>query len=112
MTLRAQHAVYATTALLALAGCGGGSDDEAASPPGTPQQPGAQVVRNNGCLGCHALNGEGPDGPGSDLSKIGARRTEDEIRKALLEPPSPMPPYTSLSGRDLDALVAYMRSLR
>lgn len=102
-------AVYAASALLALAGCGGGGQDEAAD----PRQPtGAQLVQNNGCLGCHALDGQGADDPGSDLSGIGARRSEAEIRKALIEPPSPMPPYNSLSERSLDTLVAYLASLR
>lgn len=102
-------AVYAASALLALTGCGGGSQTEA---PDQPQQSGAQLVQSNGCLGCHALGGQGADGPGSDLSGIGARRSEAEIRQALVEPPSPMPPYTSLPARDRDALTSYLASLR
>ena len=101
-----RSAVYALSALLALAGCGGGSQSEA-------RQSGAELVQSNGCLGCHALDGQGvDDGAGSDLSAIGARRSEAEIRRALLEPPSPMPPYTSLPERDLDTLVTYLASLR
>jgi mono/diheme cytochrome c family protein len=101
--------LYAVSAVLAFAGCGGDSGNDVAD---RPQASGAELVEGNGCLGCHALDGEGADGPGSDLSGIGGRRSEAEIRKALVEPPSSMPPYTSLAERDLDALVTYLASLR
>lgn len=118
MDLRARHAGFTAAAVLALAGCGGGDGSTVAdsAPSGdrlTPtQQRGAEVLDRTGCLACHALNGTGSNSSAADLTRIGARRTPAQIRETLLDPPLPMPPYTSLAKSDLEVLVAYLSSLR
>jgi len=44
-----------------------------------------QLLQENACLGCHAIDGAGPPlGPSFD--GIGARRTADVIRRGILDP--------------------------
>ncbi|MDH3498396.1 MAG: c-type cytochrome, partial [Gemmatimonadota bacterium] len=44
-----------------------------------------QLLQENGCLGCHAIDGAGPPiGPSFD--EIGARVSADRIRRGILEP--------------------------
>jgi mono/diheme cytochrome c family protein len=111
---RVGHALALLVAL-ALAGCGD-SGPAPSERPGEdlsgPERRGAELVTQTGCLACHRLHGEGADKPGSDLTGIGARRSEAQLRKSLLDPPLPMPPYTSLPEEDIDALVAYLASRR
>jgi mono/diheme cytochrome c family protein len=109
---------------VAFAGCGGSDGNHAATiatiPSGTkrataaPEQiaAGGRVVTDSGCLACHQIGNLGQSGPGSNLTGIGERRTPAEIRRGLLNAPAPMPPYNHLSRDRLDALVAYLSSLR
>jgi mono/diheme cytochrome c family protein len=44
-----------------------------------------QLLQENACLGCHAIDGAGPPiGPSFD--GIGQRRTADGIRRSILDP--------------------------
>lgn len=74
-----------------------------------------------GCLRCHAVEGQG--NPRSPLDGIGARRVPEEIRARIVGAPSvadEMPrsairakePFAALPETDLDALTAYLSSLR
>jgi ubiquinol-cytochrome c reductase cytochrome b subunit/menaquinol-cytochrome c reductase cytochrome b/c subunit len=105
---------------VALAGCGGGGDEPATATTATAPRialkdqraTGALFVEQAGCLACHQLGPRGNSGPGSNLSGIGERRSAAQIRGALLDAPAPMPSYRRLSRRTLDAVVAYLTSLR
>lgn len=44
-----------------------------------------EIVQANGCLSCHRVNGNGSY-VGPDLDDVGAHRTADQIRKALVSP--------------------------
>ena len=111
---------------LALAGCGGGAEgtDDAATTattvaPTTPATAaseqvaaGERVVVDAGCLACHQIGGEGQSGPGSNLDGIGDRMPPSTIRRSLINSPAPMPSYRQLPRDRLDAIVAYLSSLR
>jgi mono/diheme cytochrome c family protein len=101
-----------------------GSGDVAAVPPGgSASSDPAEIVREL-CVMCHVFEGEGaPLGPPFD--GIGARRSADEIRQAVLDPTSVvsegyeemvgvMPTYFGerLTGVQLEAVVRYLAGLR
>jgi len=83
---------------------------------------GAKVYADQKCSGCHAIGGKGnAKGP---LDDVGAKLSADEIRQWIVDPAAatakanatrkpPMPSkYTSLPKEDVDALVAYLASLK
>jgi mono/diheme cytochrome c family protein len=79
-----------------------------------------QLLQNNLCLGCHALDGAGPPlGPSFD--GIGGKRTAEQIRQGILDPNATAPPGfdavkgvmpatfgQSLTAAQLEAIVAYL----
>jgi mono/diheme cytochrome c family protein len=83
---------------------------------------GAQVYTAQKCQTCHAIAGKG--GKVSPLDGIGGKLSADDIRQWITHPKDaaakakstkkpPMPAkYASLPAADLDALVAYMQSLK
>lgn len=100
----------------------------ASSQPATPasEAPGASgsdrakaIVANNNCLLCHRVGKAGGD-IGPSLNGVGTRRTAEQIRSAILNPPAktstgapnPMPSMKGkISDDDLTTLVEYLRSL-
>jgi len=77
------------------------------------------VIANNNCLLCHRVGRAGGDIAPS-LNGVGTRRTEDQIRAAIVSPPlktrtgapNPMPPYKDkLSEEDLKNLTHYLSTL-
>ncbi len=91
---------------------------------------GERVVKNAGCLNCHAIGGPvkiGPDWRGLFGSNVplegGKSVTADEeyLRESIVDPgakvvkgfPNVMPTYkTTLSKEDIDAVVAYLKTLK
>jgi ubiquinol-cytochrome c reductase cytochrome b subunit/menaquinol-cytochrome c reductase cytochrome b/c subunit len=74
-------------------------------------EPGKEVVAQSGCLACHKLGDNGNDGPGPELTHIGARIPRNAIARSLQVGPSIMPSYGSLSPAKFQALTAYLASL-
>lgn len=82
---------------------------------------GQKLFMDQKCSVCHSIAGKGnAKGP---LDNVGAKLSEEEIRQWLIAPKvmaektkstrKPlMPDYTKLAKEDLDALIAYMRSLK
>lgn len=80
---------------------------------------GKAVYEARKCALCHAIAGRGnAKGP---LDKVGAKLSADDIRKWIVSPKEmksttnrkpDMRAYPNLPAADLDALVAYMRSLK
>jgi len=77
------------------------------------------IVADNNCLVCHRVGREGGDIAPS-LNGLGAHRTEDQIRAAIVSPPAqtaagtpnPMPSYRDkLTAEDLKNLVHYLSTL-
>jgi len=74
-------------------------------------EPGKEVVAQSGCLACHKLGDNGNDGPGPELTHIGARIPSSAIARSLQVGPSIMPSYSGLSPQKAQALTAYLASL-
>lgn len=81
---------------------------------------GEDVANSAGCVGCHTTNGLDLTGP--TWSGLSARADDEYIRTSILDPnadiaagfAADLMPATyadSLSAEDLDALVAYLKSL-
>jgi mono/diheme cytochrome c family protein len=73
---------------------------------------GAVVLAETGCLACHRLGDQDNDGPGPDLTTVGARLTAAAITRALDHPRQPMPSFAALPPQQHRALVAYLASLK
>jgi len=73
---------------------------------------GARVFTDNGCTHCHMIrNNGGTKGP--DLSGVGRRLSEGQIRTQIIEGSKTMPPFGEiLKESELDDLVAYLHSCR
>jgi len=86
------------------------------------QETGAKVYADHKCAVCHSVAGKG-NTKGS-LDGVGSKLTADEIREWIVDPAAmtakqkatrkpPMPAkYGSLPKADLDALTAYLFSLK
>jgi mono/diheme cytochrome c family protein len=82
---------------------------------------GQKIYADQKCAMCHSIAGKGnAKGP---LDEVGSRLSEEEIRQWLINPrvmtektkaerKPVMPAYTKLSKDDLEALIAYMQSLK
>lgn len=68
------------------------------------------VVSQNGCLACHRIENQGGY-TGPTLNGVGARRTADEIRKAIVSPQPTLDPanalvrLTTADGKTLDGRI-------
>jgi len=83
---------------------------------------GQQVYTAQKCQVCHSIAGKG--GKASALDGVGAKLSADDIKQWITHPKDaaakakstkkpPMPAkYATLPAADLDALVAYMQSLK
>ena len=58
---------------------------------------GGQVVAQSGCLACHKIGENGNDGPGPELTEVGARLPSQAIQRTLINPTAPMPSFANLS---------------
>ncbi len=80
---------------------------------------------SNSCIACHAIDGVSFGVLGPNLSHVGSRgtiagailpNTTDGLRRWLADPlvekPGSLMPNVGLSDDELDALVAYLQSLR
>lgn len=82
---------------------------------------GQALFTSNHCTLCHSVAGKGnPKGP---LDAVGDKNTAADFKKWLTEPVEmakkanatrkpPMPSFSKLPAADLDALVAYLGSLK
>jgi mono/diheme cytochrome c family protein len=92
----------------------------AAAVPAQAQEAGAKVYAAQKCSICHSIAGEG--NKKLPLDGVGKKLTVDEIREWIVTPVEaakkanstakpPMRAFAKLAKEDLDALVAYMKSL-
>ncbi len=85
---------------------------------GGPAAPGA--FQTKGCTGCHRIDGQGPPGPGPDLSHIGSTpydglaNTPEFLERWLENPPALKPgtlmPKLPLSQAERDSLVRFLEA--
>lgn len=76
---------------------------------------GKEVAAASGCLGCHQFGENGNNGPGPNLTKVGARLPRQAIARTLINPTAPMPSYQSLQEADpkkFNELVDFVASLK
>jgi menaquinol-cytochrome c reductase cytochrome b/c subunit len=73
---------------------------------------GKLVAAQSGCLACHKFAENGNDGPGPNLTKIGARLPKEAIARTLRNPTSPMPPYGNLPPEKFTALVNFLAQMK
>ena len=87
-----------------------------------PAARGKQEFTDSKCLVCHQIAGEG-NKKGAALDGVGAKLTPDQIRawitnapemaaKAGIDRKPPMKAYTDFSKEKVDALVAYLSTLK
>jgi quinol-cytochrome oxidoreductase complex cytochrome b subunit len=74
-------------------------------------KPGQEVVAQSGCLACHKLGDNGNNGPGPELTHIGARVPRNAIARSLQVGPGIMPSFAGLPPAKFQALTAYIASL-
>jgi mono/diheme cytochrome c family protein len=72
---------------------------------------GRAIVERAGCLACHAIAGQGNDGPGQNLTHIGSQLTSPELSKVIRHPRAPMPSFAALPPHQLSELTAYLHAL-
>lgn len=73
---------------------------------------GKHVAAQSGCLACHKIGDNGNDGPGPELTHIGARLPAQAIQRTLINPSGIMPPYGDLPPEKFDSLVKFLASLQ
>jgi ubiquinol-cytochrome c reductase cytochrome b subunit len=77
---------------------------------------GQEIYEAQGCPACHVLKGSGsPAGP--DLTRIGAKRDAEWLKRFMKEPTTVMPgavmpPYTELPEDELAAIAKYLAALK
>jgi ubiquinol-cytochrome c reductase cytochrome b subunit len=77
---------------------------------------GLEVYEEQGCAACHVVRGAGSS-VGPDLSRVGVQRDASWLKSFIVNPTATnpageMPPYDAITPEDLDALVAYLATLR
>lgn len=89
-----------------------------AGPPGeislkvAPQfEAGKEVVAGSGCLACHKLGENGNNGPGPELTHIGARIPKAAIIRSVEIGPGIMPSFRELPPKKLEDLANFLSSL-
>jgi len=96
--------------------------------PGTLEERGYNTFMRGGCIACHSINGTSAtfSSIGPNLTGIGSRwsigagtahNTPENLAKWIqnsgsMKPGSQMTPFPQIAGEDLEALVAYLRSLK
>jgi ubiquinol-cytochrome c reductase cytochrome b subunit/menaquinol-cytochrome c reductase cytochrome b/c subunit len=73
---------------------------------------GALVVGQSGCLACHVLGANGNDGPGPNLTHIGATLPPQQIASTLINPNAPMPSFKNLPPQKFQAVVGFLSELQ
>jgi menaquinol-cytochrome c reductase cytochrome b/c subunit len=73
---------------------------------------GRAVAAQSGCLACHKIGDNGADGPGPNLSQIGARLPAAGISQTLINPTKPMPSFKNLNPQKFSALVNFLSQLQ
>jgi cytochrome c oxidase subunit 2 len=92
---------------------------------GSAEETGQQIFRRSACIGCHTIAGISTAKVGPELSHVGGRATiagallpntaealHRWIRNAPAVKPGALMPPQNLQGADLDAVVAYLQSLK
>lgn len=74
-------------------------------------EPGKEVVAGSGCLACHKIGDNGNNGPGPELTHIGARIPRKAIIRSVEIGPGIMPSFRALPEKKLNELADFLSSL-
>ena len=110
-------------AYLTFLGASAGSPTEIELEVAPQFEQGKQVAAQSGCLACHKFGENGNDGPGPELTEIGAKLPAQAIERTLINPSGIMPPFkpcTTANASDssclprekFEALVDFLASLQ
>ncbi len=100
---------------LTMLGATAGSPTEIEIEVAAEYEAGKQVAAQSGCLACHKFEHNGNDGPGPDLTEIGAELPRAAIARSLEVGPGIMPSYADLKANNPEKfsdLTAFLASLR
>ena len=96
---------------LTYLGAEAGSPNEIALAVPPQYKAGEEVVAQSGCGACHKIGTNGNNGPGPELTHIGARIPRAAILRSLQIGPSIMPSYQGLSPKKRNDLADFLSSL-
>ena len=98
-------------AYLTYLGATGGSPTEVDMKVAPRYEKGKEVVAGSGCLACHKLGENGNNGPGPELTHIGARIPRAAIIRSVEIGPGIMPSFRELPPKQLNELADFLASL-
>ena len=99
-------------AYLTFLGANAGSPNEILKPVSSPQlEAGKEVAAQSGCGACHKIGTNGNNGPGPELTHIGARIPREAIIRSLEIGPGIMPSYKGLPPKKLNDAADVLSSL-
>jgi menaquinol-cytochrome c reductase cytochrome b/c subunit len=114
IAMTAAVATIAAMTYLTVLGALAGSPTEIDLKVAPQFEKGKLVMASSGCLSCHKV-GENGNTLGPNLTHIGDRLGRPAIERTLLNPTSPMPPYTKLlqtKPQQFKQLVDFVASLK
>lgn len=112
VAMTAMLATVGAMTYLTLLGSFAGSPTEIEMEVEPAYEAGKQVAAQSGCLSCHKFAENGNDGPGPNLTEIGARLPKQAIERTLDNPPKPMPNFRGMDPDKKRDLVEFLASLR
>jgi quinol-cytochrome oxidoreductase complex cytochrome b subunit len=98
-------------AYLTFLGANAGSPTEIEMEVAPRYEAGKEVVASAGCLACHKIGENGNEGPGPELTHIGADIPRAAILRSVEIGPGIMPSYRDLSQKKKDELADFLASL-
>jgi menaquinol-cytochrome c reductase cytochrome b/c subunit len=102
---------FIAIAYLTYLGATAGSPTEIDMAVAKRYEAGKEVVAQSGCLACHKLGDNGNNGPGPELTHIGAKIPRAAIIRSLQVGPGIMPSYKDLSPQKQAAAAEFLSSL-
>jgi quinol-cytochrome oxidoreductase complex cytochrome b subunit len=120
IALAAGIATIAAMAYLTYSGANTGSPNTVNMPPpsnlsaaqATVFKRGELVVGQSGCLACHVIGSNGNNGPGPNLTHVGALVPSQAIASTLINPTPPMPSFRNLPKQKFADLVGFLSELQ
>lgn len=100
--------LLALTGLLLLAGCSG-EKENVTKQTVADTDPGELVYKQT-CIGCHGENLEGRGSSAKDLSHIGSKLSEEEIKNVVINGRRSMPAGLVKDEEKLDALAKWLHN--
>jgi cytochrome c551 len=102
--------VTSAALLLVLAGCGGGGGNAGGgNTGGTVATADVEAIFKKNCVSCHGDNLEGRVGPNSNIAKVGAKLSRDDIAAVIAGGRGGMPKFQGrLQDNEIGALADWL----